>query len=257
MPSNTADAVPAIRLDLGSRALTGDAPARLRSFLAASGLRKVFVRGAGDHAAMLAAAVALRDTFAVAVECDAAAYTVLRGRIPPGAPVTLLPVFDLDGDPAELGALLALLPTDTAMPADLLLRNPRAVTDAARTRAALGRIRETVGDRPLRFHWDCGFVLCAFTESDLGWFIERGSDPLCCCPSMVRVGADLDLTICDKLREPAVPCGTGPVRGALDAFQAALAPYRSFGVLKACGTCRYFQTLCSGGCQAHVRAGFV
>ena len=101
--------------------------------------------------------------------------------------------------------------------------------------------------------FDCGIPLCMFDEEELGRVVLSTSRWESLCTGGIEVGPDLSVWPCFPL--------SGVFRvGLLDFenfeaveafFSEKLAPFRKFGSLDECATCRYLRRKqCCGGCLA-------
>jgi hypothetical protein len=234
MDMNLSEAVPSIRLVLNRGDDPGGMVDGLKAMLKTNNIRRIFIRGnlaAGD---LLAATGLLKDDFNVILECDAAVYASLRKHeIEKADNIMLLPVFDVGDNISRLKRIMALLPHGGPDASSIVISNEGKLTDKKRMTEVFRRIRKGIGGKNVKFLWDCGFALCSFQENELGYFIQTGSDIQCCCPSLASIDAQLNVHVCDRL------CGLGGEAGGqagkslpeiMNGFEAALLPYRSFGI---------------------------
>lgn len=255
---NFADPATAVRLLPGKdRGLPGKI-ARLKPFLKRNGIRTVFIRAAADPGPALRAAGLLKGNFKVLLECAAGACRALEKKIKKAGGIALAPAFDLGAPVSELRAIFSA-PAARRKSAFLFLTNSAGISDEGTLRRACAAIIRETGPRDVTFIWDCGFVLCAFSEEELGFFIEKGSPAACSCPGLATIDENLDIRFCGRLgpREPRSRVRPGASLPGLGArFCEFVRPYRDFGVRAGCGACRRLRNSCLGGCRDVVRKSF-
>lgn len=248
-----------IRLLLGYGGMSSRKVSRFKEFLKASGIGTVYIRSGRNNDHALPVARLLNDTSKVVIECDTAAYQALR-KTPPEdmANIELLPAFDIGDSIARFRKIIRMLPPQNKAQY-VFIKNDGKLVDKKRTKKVFDAIIKETEAKNVKFYWDCGFVLCSFTEDALGYFIEKGSEVLFCCQSVMCVDAELNIHICEKLKGRAggasIPSGTSFL-GAMGEFNKALMPYQSFGIFRQCSGCRFLVKVCAGGCKAAVIQGF-
>lgn len=259
MDMNIGEMTSSVRLTVRSTAALAGRMAAVKDFFRKNGIRTVYLRDgkAGDGGA--AAARLLRDEFKVIIECNASAYRLLSKEPPENREnIVLQPVYDIGDSVAELRKIVSLLPLRNG-PVSLHIENAEMITDRKRITKAFGAIMKEIGQKNVKFTWDCGFVLCDFSENELGYFIQKKSEVLFTCPSLVNVDTHLNITLCGQMKGMAAG-GRGTPDTALadvmNTFMTALLPFRSFGIHARCGACSYFQKVCAGGCRAVVMRNF-
>jgi len=106
---------------------------------------------------------------------------------------------------------------------------------------------------------DCGFLLCMFSDQQLGQLTRAGVTLRFECSPIVDVGPDLQCWPCyplyhlfrADLRDFSVRAD------AVSFFEDKMRSYRSFGVKQECAECRLLRRRqCAGGCLAHVISEF-
>lgn len=108
----------------------------------------------------------------------------------------------------------------------------------------------------IRFGFDCGFVLCMFTEEQVGKLVLAGAHFTSFCGPAIDVGTDLSVWAC-------FPLSTFATGEKLDAFRDLAELKKHFrvqfdqlfahGALEQCAECRYqLRKQCTGGCAAQV-----
>ncbi len=107
--------------------------------------------------------------------------------------------------------------------------------------------------------FDCGMVLCMFSDEELGALIKSSKGFESICKPVIDVGPNLDVWSCFPLSEV--------LNTRLDQFDTLkdieafyiqqLTPYKRFGCMPECLRCDYLRRgQCSGGCIAHAMLSF-
>jgi MoaA/NifB/PqqE/SkfB family radical SAM enzyme len=107
--------------------------------------------------------------------------------------------------------------------------------------------------RDILCSFDCGIPLCMFDEEDIGRVFLSTTPWASLCRSGIDVGPDLSVWPCFPLSGILnVPLLDFESRDALDVyFSEKLAPFRKYGCLEECATCKYLlRKQCCGGCLA-------
>lgn len=110
--------------------------------------------------------------------------------------------------------------------------------------------------RNVALSFDCGFILCAFTESQLGeLYCNTGHLPKTACAAPMDIGPDLEIFYCFALALKSRVRLTDFKRSwQVSAYFNRKFDYlRKIGALPACLRCRHLRRQqCSGGCLASV-----
>ncbi|HDL01144.1 MAG TPA: hypothetical protein ENH23_02815 [candidate division Zixibacteria bacterium] len=259
MDMNFNDNSSSIRLLLKKDNAITSVISRFKVFLKDNGIRTVFIRSNQNADYVLTVARLLNDDFRVFLECDLFVYRLLKKKLPENSiNIELLPAFDIGLSVSELKEIVSELPVRKE-PSYIFIRNNSKIIDKNHTKLIFDVIIKEAGAKNIKFYWDCGFVLCAFTENELGYFIQKGSEIQFSCPSIINVDSPLEIKVCEKLdrhvdSERVLPGMS--LFSISSKFQKALKPYQSFGIYQQCNNCRYFQKTCPGGCKALVIKSF-
>lgn len=106
---------------------------------------------------------------------------------------------------------------------------------------------------------DCGFVLCMFTELQVGTLLCNGCRPTFQCDPIVDIGPDLDIWHCFPLSQVMNVKMTdySDRQEIVDYYNSKTFAYRSIGAMDKCLGCAHLKNgLCRGGCLSHTMSAF-
>jgi len=117
--------------------------------------------------------------------------------------------------------------------------------------ARIARFAHLAAKDGVRLEFDCGFVRCMFSDTDLQVLVDSGADVGWRCNPILDVDTACQVIHC----YPLARLGSLPLTPELDAtslrsaFAARTRPYRQAGIFPQCSTCP-FKTSgeCTGGC---------
>lgn len=103
--------------------------------------------------------------------------------------------------------------------------------------------------------FDCGFVMCMFTERQLGKLISNNVNIKFSCGPAIDIGLDLSVWSCfplSKIHNTALEDYKTP-QDIYNYYKAKLDMLYSNGIYNKCCDCKYLhRKQCSGGCAAHI-----
>jgi hypothetical protein len=118
----------------------------------------------------------------------------------------------------------------------------------------IARLASQAGQAGIRLEFDCGFVRCMFSESDLERLRQAGTKMEWRCNPILDIGLDGSAVHCFPLGSMmSAPLSgettAGQLRQAMEQFRR---PYRMAGVFPDCSGCLYKgRNECAGGCLAN------
>lgn len=133
---------------------------------------------------------------------------------------------------------------------------PEAYPQAGRLIADLA---EACSSRGIKVSFDCGFVPCMFTETDLHRLRVSQCETRFVCSPIVDIDTDLKVHACLPLAQDSERrLDEFATRGEIiEHFERRQSPYRSFGIYRQCHECpQKLSRECAGGCLAHVMRAF-
>jgi len=257
MDTNFNDVISSVRFTLKKSSTLSTVIPKLREFLQKSNIRTVYIRSAQKADFVLKTARLLGNDFIIVLECDASGYKDLQKMlVEEDKNIALLPTYDIGGSITELKKITGLLPS-TKTATRIFIKNDDKIRDKKKITKIFDNVMKVLGEKNVNFLWDCGFVLCSFSETQLGYFVQKGSDLTSWCPSFVNIDTNLDVRICDKLKQKDSITPNETLMKTIGTFGMALMPYNSMGVLKECISCPYIKKrACSGGCRAEIIKSF-
>ncbi len=106
----------------------------------------------------------------------------------------------------------------------------------------------------IRPYFDCGFILCMFSEAEIGQLYYSGVMFNFYCSPAIDFGPNLDVWHCFPLSK----CFRKNLRDFTSCLEISkfytekFQPLRIFGTMERCANCKYLgRQQCSGGCLAH------
>jgi len=132
-------------------------------------------------------------------------------------------------------------------------------SDYKKAGAAITQMARNCIKEDILIGFDCGMVLCMFTEEEIGFLAKNSEGFSSVCTPIVDIGQDLDVWHCFPLSEVLLT--------RLDKFRTRkdivrfytkqVAPFRSLGCMSECMACDYLRRgQCTGGCLAHTINSF-
>jgi len=106
----------------------------------------------------------------------------------------------------------------------------------------------------ISFSFDCGFILCSFTDEQLGKLFRLGTLPISYCLPVIDVGPDLSLWNCfatSKIWNKKL-IDFKDLDAVYNFYKKKLKALRSVGSTSSCFRCKHLELgRCSGGCLGH------
>lgn len=107
--------------------------------------------------------------------------------------------------------------------------------------------------------FDCGFIMCMFTEAQIGELYYNGCPPNFMCDPIVDIGPSLDVWRCFPLStQKNLKLGDFERRqDIVDHYNEKTKVLESIGALNDCFGCKHLSRgLCPGGCLSHTLSSF-
>jgi len=131
-----------------------------------------------------------------------------------------------------------------------------AIEDYPEAARVIMKLAKLCDQRDVTLGFDCGFILCMFSEKDIGRLQLYGARFQSSCGSIIDVGTDLSVWSCFPLSTFAQGHSLVDYQSIdeLDgSFRKQFGRLYNAGALDACVDCRFRRRKqCSGGCAAHV-----
>lgn len=104
----------------------------------------------------------------------------------------------------------------------------------------------------IRVYGDCGFILCMFSDEQLGKLQRANADFKPKCEPILDIGPDLTAWHCFPLSKFKVPLARFEKADELNTFfEGRVKPFKHIGSMDICQPCRYRERgQCYGGCLA-------
>ncbi len=113
---------------------------------------------------------------------------------------------------------------------------------------------ERLENNDILFGFDCGFVLCMFTEEQLGKLTRASLGFTSTCQPVIDIGANLDVWACFPLSK-AITVRLEHYKSLEELrsmFESAFRPVKQFGIFDECIECKYMKRgQCRAGCLAY------